>query len=293
MKQAGAWFKGGLLVWVERCQLHEVLKKPLQRSSKWVSMVMATLICGGLMTATAHAKQGTAVVKAVNGAASYVDEAGISHPLALESVVKEGQTVKTTAGGSVTLYLAQNGPGIELAENSILRLDKLSSAQSGLGTIIDTRLDLRQGKLYGTVDKLLPGSHYEVRIPTGVATVRGTEFFIDAATGTVFVTSGTVNVTVTLVGSPGNRTRTVAVTAGQMLVIPSIFPNPSYFNKLAASPLPPGLNAATLRRLAQLGLLTRYTSNGNTSQVTETFNSHKTGPTIFVTKPPQSIVVSP
>jgi hypothetical protein len=245
------------------------------------------------MTATTQAKQGTAVVKAVKGAATYVDEAGFSHPLALNSVVKEGETIKTGLGASVTLYLAENGPGVELEQNSVLALDKLTSTQSGLGTIIDTRLDLRQGKLYGTVDKLLPGSHYEVKMPAGVATVRGTEFFIDAVTGTVFVTSGTVNVTVNLTGSPGNRTKTIAVTAGQQLVVPLIFANPAAFNSLAATPLPPGVDQTTLRHLAQLGLLTRYTSNRSTSTVTEAYNSVKAGSAIGVIKPPQSIVVSP
>jgi hypothetical protein len=214
MKLAGAFLRAGLLAWIERRQIRGI-QKPLQRSFKCVSMAVAALICTGIMTATAQAKQGTAVVKALKGAATYVDETGFSHPLALNAVVKEGQTIKTALGASVALYLAENGPGVELEQNSVLGLDKLTSLQSGLGTIIDTRLDLRQGKLYGTVDKLLPGSHYEVKMPTGVATVRGTEFFIDAATGTVFVTSGTVNVTVNLVGSTGNRTRTVAVSAGQ------------------------------------------------------------------------------
>jgi hypothetical protein len=76
-------------------------------------------------------------------------------------------------------------------------------------------------------------------------------------------------------------------------VIPTVFANPSDFNKLAASPFPPGIDQTTLRHLAQLGLLTRYTSNGNTSKVTETFDSQKSGPAITVVKPPQSIVVSP
>jgi hypothetical protein len=263
----------------------------LHRLSKLVALSIVGIACATLQ-ASAAVKSGTAVVKAIKGAASYADELGLDHPLAVGSVVKEGQTIRTSTGSSVDLFLAENGPGVALEGNSVLVLEKLTSQQSVLGTLIDTRLDLRQGKLYGTVDKLLPGSHYEVKMPTGIATVRGTEFFIDAQTGTVYVTSGTVNVTVTLKGDV-DRTRTIAVKAGQELVIPNTLKNPGAFNQLAPTPLPPGLNQTTLRRLAQLHLLTQYTSGRNVSSVSETFKTGKDkGATVDIDKPPKSIVVS-
>lgn len=263
-----------------------------KRISKWFGLALVGVFCGAI-SASAAVKQGTAVVKALHGSASYVDELGFNHPLAIGTVVKQGQTVKTAPNSSVDLFLAENGPGVALEEDSMLTLDRLSSMQSVLGTLIDTRLDLRQGKMYGTVDKLLPGSHYEVKTPTGVATVRGTEFFIDTRSGTVFVTSGTVNVTVTLLLKSGPISRTIAVTAGHELTIPQVFHNVSDFNSLAQTSTPPGLNQTTLRRLAQLGLLTRYTSLSSVSSATETFEAEqlKNGQ-IKVEKPPESIEVS-
>ena len=40
----------------------------------------------------------------------------------------------------------------------------------------DTQLDLRTGRIFGTVKKLSGGSRYEIKIPNGVAGVRGTIF---------------------------------------------------------------------------------------------------------------------
>jgi len=244
-------------------------------------------------------KQGAAVVKGVAGNASYVDELGFARPLVVGAIVKPGQTIKTGFDGAVDLFLGQNGPGVGVKANSILALDSLTTQESVLGALIDTRLNLKQGQLYGIVDKLLPGSHYEVKMPNGVATVRGTEFFIDATSGTVYVTSGTVTVHVVLnlqSPTPGTLSKDVVVNAGQMLSIPTQFKSngSQSFDNLSASKTPGNLSVTQLRILAQLGALTRYVNGNTTSQVTETFiaNKEKNGK-IDVTKPPTSIVVSP
>ena len=108
------------------------------------------------------------------------------------------------------LFLDQNGPNVGLDSSSTLRLEKLAYEKTSLGTKIDTLLDLKQGALYGSVKKLIAASRYEVKMPKGIAHVRGTEFYIDEKQGTVVVTAGSVNVSVTLTTSTGSEGIAVA-----------------------------------------------------------------------------------
>src|SRR5947207_7512145 len=82
---------------------------------------------------------------------------------------------------------------------------------------------------------------------------------IDAKTGDVYVTMGTVNVTIT-VNAPNNApgqtvfTKTVAVAAGQALLVPKDFTDNADFQaKLVAVPIPGGTD---------LNKFTKYTRAG-------------------------------
>ena len=235
----------------------------------------------------AHAEMnpGSAVVRTVTGSASYLDELGFNHPLTVGTVLKEGHTIKTGVDSSVDLFLDQNGSDVGLDAGSILRFEKLAYEKTALGTKIDTRLDLKAGQLSGHVNKLIAGSRYEVKMPHGVATVRGTTFFIDAQQGTVHVTSGNVTVTVSLTVGAETFTKTVQVHAGESLFIPKTATSGQDFeNHLVAVSTPPGV---------KFNKLTRYDRVG-TGKVAETFTgmTNRTG-TIKIKKPPASIVVSP
>jgi len=249
------------------------------------------------VSASAEVRQGTAVVKALNGPASYVDELGVTHPLEAGTVLKEGQTIKTGRDASVDLYLAQNGPAVGLDGNTVLRLQKLSNEPGPLGTIIDTRLDLQQGRVSGIVEKLLPGSRYEIKTPQGLATVRGTEFFIDASNGTIYVVGGTVTLTVTLNvdikgGGTIQETKVVTINAGQYLWVPS---NMTVKTFSSLKPVKSPYSLADLERLKKLGKVKEYGNgkNSGTSTVTETFNAQQTGKSLKLQMPPTTITVSP
>src|SRR5947209_15179673 len=69
---------------------------------------------------------------------------------------------------------------IRLWADSILGLDKLTSLQTGADVVTETQLDLKRGRLTGNVKKLSAASKYEVKLPNGVAGVRGTHFDIQA-----------------------------------------------------------------------------------------------------------------
>jgi hypothetical protein len=70
---------------------------------------------------------------------------------------------------------------IRIFDNTALGVDKLSSMNTGSGTVTDTELDLKTGHIFVNVKKLSAGSRYEVKMPTGVAGIRGSsaEFFAE------------------------------------------------------------------------------------------------------------------
>ena len=260
----------------------------LRKYSLRMLLGLFVALISAAVTAQGEMKQGSAVVKAVTGSASYLDELGFTHPLTVGTVVKEGQTIKTGRDSSVDLFLDQNGPNVGLDANSTLRLEKLAFEKTALGTKIDTRLDLKQGALYGSVKKLIAASRYEVKTPKSIARVRGTEFYIDAKEGTVSVISGTVTLMVTVNvpnNAPGQTVfmTTVTINAGQTVKIPNDFvDNADFLAKTTPQTTTGGFQG-----------MTHYVRPGDTASVKETLSGKKAGNKINVTKPPDSIVVSP
>lgn len=80
---------------------------------------------------------------------------------------------------------------IRLTENTALGIDKLTSTQTGADVVTDTQLDLKAGRIFGTVKKMSPASTYEIKLPNGVAGIRGTIFDL-SANGVLRVLLGSV-----------------------------------------------------------------------------------------------------
>ncbi|HSU56936.1 MAG TPA: FecR domain-containing protein [Candidatus Dormibacteraeota bacterium] len=80
---------------------------------------------------------------------------------------------------------------IRIWENSALGIDKITTMQTGADTVSDTQLDLKAGHIFGTVKKMSAASKYEVKLPNGVAGIRGTTYDI-SADGVVKVSDGSV-----------------------------------------------------------------------------------------------------
>ena len=76
-----------------------------------------------------------------------------------------------------------------MAADSVLAIDRLSSMQTGAEPVTETQLDLRSGKIFGDVKKQSATSRFEVKIPNGVAGIRGTTFSV-SADGVVAVSDG-------------------------------------------------------------------------------------------------------
>jgi hypothetical protein len=168
-------------------------------------------------------------------------------PVRLGDLLPAGTTVRTAKGASVDGILGggdaippkiavsgnvswgppeqQQANIVRVFENSTLTISVLNAQDSGTGEhTTDTEFDLKQGHMMGSVKHLSKGSHYEVKIPNGVAGVRGTIFDISSS-GILTVLQGTVYLEV-VVPNPNNPNapptyRTVEVSQGTSYNIPT------------------------------------------------------------------------
>jgi hypothetical protein len=161
------------------------------------------------------AVDGAAKVIRVNGPARFSTGNNIWQPLKVGAVLKPGTVVQTStekdsyvdmvlgdgtavlpaavsfqpyipnsmasAGGGGSSYTPSADQNvIRIWENTALGIDKLTSMQTGADTVTDTQLDLKAGRITGSVKKMSAASKYEIKLPNGVAGIRGTSYDITA-----------------------------------------------------------------------------------------------------------------
>lgn len=176
-------------------------------AGKWVAIA---IICAGVIS---NLQADTAKVVRIKGAARYSTGNNIWLTLHQGDALKAGTVIQTASESVVDLLIgaesdiAKPSPIvrrfttgvspdtqqniIRLRENTVLALDKLSSEQTGADVVTDTQLDLRAGRIFGNVKKLSAASRYEVKLPNGVAGIRGTLFDL-SANGVLTVFFGSV-----------------------------------------------------------------------------------------------------
>ena len=69
---------------------------------------------------------------------------------------------------------------VRLSGETTLKIDTLTVSDTGVDTVSDTELDLQAGRIFASVKKLSDTSKYLVKIPNGIAGVRGTKFSLGA-----------------------------------------------------------------------------------------------------------------
>jgi len=175
--------------------------------------------------ASAQSSDGIAKVVAKSGDARYfVPGDSTPHDVKVGMVLKPGVTIQTASGPNNWVDVVLNNAsavappaaspsqvahfqpkaeqdGVRINENTVLVIDKLSRTETGADVVTDTEMDLKAGSILGTVKKLTPTSKYEVKIPNGVAGIRGTIYFLSAS-GILRVLDGSV--VMAYVGSGGN-----------------------------------------------------------------------------------------
>lgn len=173
-----------------------------------MAFLLATAVTS---TASIEDMTKTKVVR-IKGSARFTTGTGAWQPLKVGDILTSGTVLQTAADSRVDLVLGDPkamagsakvglpfgaaGPGsssgggagpssvdqnfIRLMENTVMSIDKLTATDTGADIVTDTQLDLRAGRIFGTVKKLSAGSRYEVKIPNGVAGVRGTIYTLTA-----------------------------------------------------------------------------------------------------------------
>jgi hypothetical protein len=155
---------------------------------------------------------GAAKVVRAKGPARYTTGNNVWQPVRVGDVLRAGTVIQTSTeeGSYVDLVLGDGNaalpqavtyrPGVpnsvasstmsfrpsseqnvvRVWANSAMGIDKLTAMQTGADTVSETQLDLKQGRITGNVKKMSAASKYEVKLPNGVAGVRGTLFDIQA-----------------------------------------------------------------------------------------------------------------
>lgn len=188
--------------------------------SKLSAYGVAFLIASFVGSVHAQQQQGTATVRALRGTAQYTQDGGAWMPLTVGKVLKQGAVVRTAANSQVDLFLRQNGPVVRVTADTTLGLDKLLFEDTGTETVIDTQLNLTNGRILGTVKKMAAVSKYEVKIPTGVVGIRGTEYDISTS-GIVHIVTGQALVTYI---TPNKQIHQAMVNEGETFTPPTVDP---------------------------------------------------------------------
>ena len=155
--------------------------KSMESFAKTLVVGMGVFVCVAFISvAQAQTQQGKATVTAIKGSAEY-STGGSYMPLKVGTVLRSGSSIRTSGGSSVDLALGKNNGVMRVTEGTTLALDKLTYTETGADVVIETQVDLKEGRLLGNASrKMSPASKYEVKTPAGVAGIRGTKYDIRA-----------------------------------------------------------------------------------------------------------------
>jgi hypothetical protein len=113
----------------------------------------------------------------VFGRATYSLPGGPPRLLKVGTDLPYGAVIKTGEGAAVEMHFGKTAM-VRLTQNSVLALDKMESATAAEGKTIDVEVTLSQGAMVGNLKKLFPDSKFEVKIVTGMVSVREGQFRI-------------------------------------------------------------------------------------------------------------------
>lgn len=185
---------------------------------------IVALAASVLLSATAQAetRHNRGVIRAIRGSGAQVSSnKGQSWQAAkVGQFLGANSVIKTSGDTTVDLFLGDNGPVVRVTPDTSMGIDKLDLDNTGIEKVIETQLDLRSGRILGSVKKMAAASKYEVKTPVGVAGIRGTEYSIDARGRVTIVTGAAVVVYVI----NGNILPPANVGAGQTIT-PPVNPN--------------------------------------------------------------------
>jgi hypothetical protein len=175
--------------------------------NNWHPLVVGKALSAGAVIQTAH----NAVVDVILGKS-------IEVPQAADWPDRIGLAPDYPVRGMIDYQPSAEQNMIRLSSDTVLAIDKLTISDTGVDAVSDTELDLKQGRIFCSVRKLSAASQYLVKIPNGIAGVRGTIFGIDA-NGWCAVYRGSV--LLSLIG-PDGKPYTVMISQGNFFGAPGV-----------------------------------------------------------------------
>jgi len=158
-------------------------------------------------------KQRTGKVVRIKGAARYSTGNNVWQPLKVGSILKAGYIVQTAQDSYTDIVLNEEASApaapagipskapsaaasssaspspssaaarsvdqdvVRVLPDTVLSFDRLTAVETGGDRVTETELDLRTGAIFGAVKKQAAASRFEIKIPNGVAGIRGTYFY--------------------------------------------------------------------------------------------------------------------
>jgi hypothetical protein len=200
---------------------------------KYIQTLITMAIAGAVLALDGSVKAETVkpcivTVVRIQGQARYSLGDNNWHPLVVGKVLKSGSIIQSAVDSSVDLVLSAQAVGMPQAAiapatvilapdsqvrgfasyepniqqnvirmwgNTVLAVDKLTQFDTGVQTVSDTELDLRAGRIFFDVKKMSATSQFIIKIPNGVAGIRGSYGFIDAS-GQMAMGSGSAVISV-------------------------------------------------------------------------------------------------
>ena len=139
-----------------------------------VSSLLLTVAFAPRLLLAQTTQPGKAEVRSIKGSATYSLAGGAFVPLKVGNVLSTGAAIKTGKESTVDLFLGNSAGVVRVSENSTLSLDKLALTDTGADTVVDVQLNLPDGMMLFNVNKISAASRYEIKVPNGVAGIRGT-----------------------------------------------------------------------------------------------------------------------
>jgi len=181
----------------------------MKKKPSLTNMLITCAVACSMISTVAAQTPGVAKVVRIKGDARYTTGGGSWQLVKLGTILKPGSVIETSrekgafvdlvlgdgtvptatpagfkpfipssASSSVSYRPSAEQNIVRVWENSALGIDMLTTTQTGADVVSKTHLDLNMGRIIGNVKKMSAASRYEVKLPNGVAGIRGTAYDI-------------------------------------------------------------------------------------------------------------------
>jgi len=189
----------------------------MKLANKTLTWLVAGLLSLALVASAdaQNSKPRTGKVVRIKGAARYSTGNNVWQPLKVGALLKPGYIVQTAQDSYADVVLNEESSApaapisnppkpsasssstpppspaaaatrsveqdvVRVLQDTVLSFDRLTAAETGGERVTETELDLRTGAIFGAVKKQAAASRFEIKIPNGVAGIRGTYFYASA-----------------------------------------------------------------------------------------------------------------